>query len=51
MAFIIFNGTVVYESGPIRWAGLLLFVETWGGRRLPLLPPAGDGQAVLLAFQ
>jgi hypothetical protein len=25
MAFIVFNGTVVYESGFIRWAGLLLF--------------------------
>jgi len=27
MAFIIFNATVVYEDGPIRWAGLLLFAE------------------------
>jgi hypothetical protein len=27
MAFIIFNGTVVYEQGPIRWAGVLLFTE------------------------
>ena len=26
MAFIIFNGTVVYEQGPIRWAGLGLFL-------------------------
>ncbi len=26
MAFIIFNGTVVYETGIIRWAGLLMFV-------------------------
>jgi hypothetical protein len=26
MAFIIFNGTVVYEKGVIRWAGVLLFV-------------------------
>jgi hypothetical protein len=25
MAFIIFNATVVYEDGPIRWAGLALF--------------------------
>lgn len=24
MAFIIFNATVVYEQGPIRWAGLVL---------------------------
>lgn len=27
MAFIIFNGTVVYETGPIRWFGVLLFAE------------------------
>jgi hypothetical protein len=26
MAFIIFNGTVVYETGFIRWAGVLMFV-------------------------
>jgi hypothetical protein len=26
MLFIIFNGTVVYEDGPIRWAGVALFV-------------------------
>jgi hypothetical protein len=25
MAFIVFCGTVVYESGPIRWAGAVLF--------------------------
>jgi hypothetical protein len=25
MAFIVFNATVVYEEGPIRWAGVLLF--------------------------
>lgn len=25
MAFIVFNGTVVYETGPIRWAGLVMF--------------------------
>jgi hypothetical protein len=25
MAFIAFNGTVVYEAGPIRWAGVTLF--------------------------
>jgi len=30
MAFIAFNGTVVYETGPIRWAGLALFI-TLGG--------------------
>src|SRR5437667_407857 len=27
MAFVIFNATVVYETGPIRWAGVLLFAE------------------------
>ncbi len=27
MAFIIFNGTVVYETGLIRWCGVALFVE------------------------
>jgi hypothetical protein len=27
MAFVIFNGTVVYEHGFIRWAGVALFVE------------------------
>ena len=26
MLFIVFNGMVVYETGPIRWAGLLMFV-------------------------
>ncbi len=26
MAFIIFNGTVIYESGPIRWAGAAMFL-------------------------
>jgi hypothetical protein len=26
MLFVIFNGTVVYEDGPIRWAGVVLFV-------------------------
>ena len=25
MAFIAFNGTVVYETGPIRWAGTAMF--------------------------
>jgi hypothetical protein len=27
MAFIIFNATVVYEEGAIRWGGILLFAE------------------------
>jgi hypothetical protein len=26
MAFVVFNGTVVYESGPIRWPGAALFL-------------------------
>lgn len=26
MLFIVFNGMVVFESGPIRWAGVLLFL-------------------------
>jgi hypothetical protein len=26
MAFIVFNGTVVYESGGIRWVGVVVFV-------------------------
>lgn len=26
MAFIMFNGTVVYEDGPIRWVGLVVFI-------------------------
>ncbi len=30
MAFIIFNGTVVYEQGPIRWAGLAMFAALGG---------------------
>jgi hypothetical protein len=25
MLFIVFNGMIVFESGPIRWAGVLLF--------------------------
>lgn len=27
MVFVIFNGTVVYETGFIRWAGLAMFAE------------------------
>jgi hypothetical protein len=27
MLFIVFNGTIVYETGPIRWAGVVLFLE------------------------
>jgi hypothetical protein len=30
MAFIAFNGTVVYETGPIRWAGALMFAVLSG---------------------
>lgn len=25
MAFVVFNGTVVYETGPIRWGGIVYF--------------------------
>jgi len=42
MAFIVFNGTVVYEPGFIRWIGLALFVvlgvlltmRLWPGRKV-----------------
>jgi hypothetical protein len=27
MLFIVFNATIVYEEGPIRWAGMALFAE------------------------
>ncbi|VTS08312.1 hypothetical protein [Tuwongella immobilis] len=37
MAFLVFNGTVVYENGPIRWIGLIAFaglgVLLWLARR------------------
>lgn len=37
MLFIVFNGTVVYETGVIRWAGLLgfgiLLIQWWTSRR------------------
>ena len=44
MAFMVFNGTVVYESGFIRWAGLWLFgilaillaMRLWPGTRIVL---------------
>jgi hypothetical protein len=42
MAFIIFNGTVVYESGPIRWAALAGFTVLGG---LWLARRAGGAQA------
>jgi hypothetical protein len=35
MVFVIFNGTVVYESGTIRWAGLAMFAvlaAVWNSR-------------------
>jgi hypothetical protein len=42
MAFIVFNGTVVFECGWIRWAGVVMFVVLGGcfvyrqfGERLP----------------
>jgi hypothetical protein len=30
MTFIIFNATVVYETGPIRWAGICMYVALLG---------------------
>lgn len=30
MAFVVFNGTVVYETGLIRWVGLLIFIMLGG---------------------
>lgn len=27
MLFVVFNGTVVYETGPIRWAGIIMCAE------------------------
>jgi hypothetical protein len=42
LAFIVFNATVVYEEGGIRWAGVLLFAELalgfwfrWKWQRIP----------------
>jgi hypothetical protein len=42
MAFIVFNGTVVFESGLIRWVGVVMFIVLAGaflyrllGERLP----------------
>ena len=36
MLFIVFNGMVIYENGPIRWAGLIMFallaVAWWQAR-------------------
>jgi hypothetical protein len=41
MLFIVFNGMVVFESGPIRWAGLLMFIALpgvwWLSRGAPRL--------------
>lgn len=37
MLFIVFNGTVIYEAGPIRWAGVAgfaLLASAWVVRRL-----------------
>jgi hypothetical protein len=47
MAFIVFNATVVYEDGLIRWAGMALFAELavlWGYHTVrdsfqPISPP------------
>jgi hypothetical protein len=46
MAFVIFNGTVVYESGMIRWAGLGMFTVLadvwWLKRRGDRVRPVSD---------
>ena len=42
MAFIIFNATVVFETGWIRWAGVALFaglIVLWLDCRAPRAPP------------
>lgn len=44
MLFMVFNGMVVYESGPIRWAGVAMFaglIAVWlRSRAWPRLRPA-----------
>ena len=47
MAFIIFNGTIIYETGPIRWAGAIAFAILaglvgwrWQSRAFTLTNPA-----------
>lgn len=43
MLFIVFNGMVVFESGPIRWAGIVLFIAlpaAWLLSRRPRLDHA-----------
>src|SRR5262249_51373718 len=48
LAFVIFCGTVVYESGPVRYAGLLLFAAlglvAWRGAAGGGRPAEGDGR-------
>jgi hypothetical protein len=41
MVFIIFNGTVVYETGVIRWAGAVMFAVLGVGLVSRLLTPRG----------
>jgi hypothetical protein len=39
MLFIVFNGMVVFETGPIRWAGVVMFAALFvlwlGSQRTP----------------
>jgi hypothetical protein len=44
MLFVIFNGTVVYEGGLIRWAGVGLFVLLGATSLLRSLSPPGTGE-------
>jgi hypothetical protein len=44
MLFMIFNGTVVYEGGLIRWAGVALFVLLGATSLLRTLSPPGTGE-------
>lgn len=55
MAFVIFCGTVVYETGWIRWAGVVMFVWLGGlvvwrllGTRTPhpYTPPQGEREEI-----
>ena len=52
MAFILFNGTVVFESGIVRWAGLTvsailaaMWLNSIRGQHRPGRPTAGKEQA------
>lgn len=48
MVFVIFNGTVVYETGLIRWAGLLMFAELAAVGVYRLLHEQGEKRPLVL---